>query len=284
MHYAKRILLSVGLTLVLAIFANAQPGNGIYRQAPEGKSGQSIAVMSQDGTSCFLGAKESFGIRKVHLYSQNNQNSAFYLSLTLPFEKDIESSRFLLIMDGTAYRSTGGGSSGNTESSIGFVIADSENAERVGAYFSTSIEFRKNPNHNFLVTFAPVKTAFDKGEDVFVKLSIVNIGTESAAFMKGGRNRGSRDNQYVFSAQKDGIQVDDIGSSLSFGGLALKIILKPGEVFEDTVSLSKWFAFTDHGTYKINGSYYLDFNDPKATGWKTIWEENVSGDFIVRIQ
>jgi hypothetical protein len=78
--------------------------------------------------------------------------------------------------------------------------------------------------------------------------------------------------------------VDDIGTSYHFGGLASRQVLKPGKVFEDKISLSKWFAFDKAGVYEIHGSYYLDFNDPDAESWRTIWEDYVSADFTVQIK
>jgi len=63
--------------------------------------------------------------------------------------------------------------------------------------------------------------------------------------------------------------------------------LSPGEVFEDKISLSKWFAFDKPGMYVIHGSYYLDFHDPDAESllwWRTIWEDYASAEFTVRIK
>jgi hypothetical protein len=61
-------------------------------------------------------------------------------------------------------------------------------------------------------------------------------------------------------------------------------VLKPGDVFEDVISLSKWFPFDKAGTYEIHGSYYLDFHDPGAEWWRTVWEDYVSADFLVTIK
>jgi len=55
-------------------------------------------------------------------------------------------------------------------------------------------------------------------------------------------------------------------------------------VFEDKVSLQKWFSFTESGIYEIHGSYYLDFQEPEDGPWKTIWEDYASADFILKIK
>jgi hypothetical protein len=84
---------------------------------------------------------------------------------------------------------------------------------------------------------------------------IVNVGTNVVSFMQGGRNRAARDNQYIFSARSGGKHVEDVGTSFHFGGLAALRVLKPGDVFEDKVSLQKWFSFEKAGMYELHGSY-----------------------------
>jgi hypothetical protein len=99
--------------------------------------------------------------------------------------------------------------------------------------------------------------------------------------MKGGRNRGMRDNQYVFSATREGKPVSDFGTSLNFGGLAGRVVLKPGDTFEDIVSLNKWFTFETPGKYEIKGSYYLNFVAQNT--FSTIWEDHAIAQFSVTI-
>lgn len=157
-------------------------------------------------------------------------------------------------------------------------------AKQVSKYMKVPLVYRRHPRHNLRVAFTPTKHEFGVGDDVAVTLQITNIGTNRIAFMKGGRNRAARDNQYVFSARHSGKQVDDVGTSHHAGGLASRQVLKPGKVFEDKMSLSKWFAFDKMGIYAIHGSYYLDFNDPHAESWRTIWDDYVSADFVIRIK
>src|SRR5262249_28752585 len=113
---------------------------------------------------------------------------------------------------------------------------------------------------------------------------VTNVGDNTLSFQKGGRNRALRDNQYIFSAYWNGKQVADIGSSYHMGGLSTRKVLKPGETFEDRVSLSKWFAFDKGGLYEVHGAYYMEFYDPNASTWRPIWEDYVSADFQIRIK
>jgi hypothetical protein len=96
--------------------------------------------------------------------------------------------------------------------------------------------YRRHPQHNILVSFSPTKPEFKIGDEVTSVLQVTNIGKNALSFNKGGRNRAVRDNQYIFSARYNGKQVEDIGSSSHFGGMYVKRVLKPGEVFEDTIN------------------------------------------------
>ena len=240
--------------------------------------------MSQDGQKLFLGAKQELKILKPELSSQNNANDLFHLYLTIPYDENLDPASYILIVAGTAYRQIGSGSSQKETSSITFHISKEEHAKQVSRYMKTPIVYRRHPRHNLRTSFAPTKREFVLGDEVTATLQMTNLGTNTVAFMKGGRNRAARDNQYIFSARYNGRQVEDIGTNFHFGGLASRRVLKPGQVFEDVISLSKWFAFDKAGMYEIHGSYYLDLNDPDADSWQTIWEDYVSADFLLTIK
>jgi len=269
------------LLVSTSVLSADQPDDGIYLRA---HSEPAPWIKSQDGQKLFLGAKQTLKIQKSELFSQNNGNTRFYLSVTIPYDESIGPSTYILIVAGTAYGQSGSGASQKKTSSPSFYISEEKNAKQVSEYMKTLLLYRRHPRHNLLVSFTPTEQEFSVGEQVTATLQIMNVGTMSISFMKGGRNRAARDNQYVFSARHGGKQVDDIGTSYHFGGLASRRVLKPGEVFEDKISLSKWFAFDKAGMYEIHGSYYLDFNDPNAESWRTIWQDYVSADFTVLIK
>ena len=272
-------------TILLLVSACAlgadQPDDGLYLRAQDDSTPW---IVSQNGQKLRLGARQNLKIQKRELSSQNNANTRFYLSVTVPYDENIGPSSYILIVSSTVYPQSGSGSSQKETSSLSFYISEQEHAKRVSEYMKTPLVYRRHPRHNLLVSFTPTKQEFSVGDDVTATLRVTNVGAHSVAFMKGGRNRAARDNQYVFSARHRGKQVDDVGTSYHFGGLASQRVLKPGEVFEDPISLSKWFAFDKAGMYQIHGSYYLDFNDPDADSWRTIWEDYVSADFTVTIE
>jgi hypothetical protein len=255
--------------------------NGIYLNSQKPSAS---TVRTQTGQVRHPGAKRNLKIQKSEIFSQDNANTQFWVSLTMPYDKNLDSSTYLMVVDGTAYEQNGSGSSQQVSSSLFFSISGEHKAKQVAKYLGAPIVYRKHPHHILRVRFLPKKLEFLPGEEVIATLQITNVGTNAIAFMKGGRNRASRDNQYVFSARLNGKQVEDIGSSDHAGGLAARRVLKPGEIFEDEISLSKWFAFNKSGLYEIHGSYYMDFNEPEANTWRTIWEDYVAADFTVTIK
>jgi hypothetical protein len=280
-YLMKTILWLMMLLASANAFGGDQPADGIYLRAD---GAPAPGIRCQDGQEGFLGARQDLKIRKSELLSQDNANTRFYLSLTIPYDKTIGPSTYLLLVRGTAYRQSGSGTSGEETFSLSFYISGEDKAKEVSEYLAVPVHYRRHPHHTFLVSFTPTKEDFNPGEDVTATLHIRNIGSDAVAFMKGGRNRAARDNQYVFCTHRGGKQVEDIGTSYHFGGLAARRVLKPGDVFEDTISLSKWFSFAEPGMYEIHGSYYLDFKDPDSQSWATIWEDYVSADFMVTIK
>jgi hypothetical protein len=275
-----RFLTTLLLLVSTSVLGATQPDNGIYLDARGDPAAQ---IKCQDGRDLSLGARQELKIQKSEISSQNNANDRFYVQLTIPYDESLDAASYILVVSGTAYRQSGSGSSQKETSSLYFYISGDENAKQVAEFLKTPVIYRRHPQHNLRISFIPTKQEFSAGEEVTATLQITNVGTNRISFMKGGRNRASRDNQYVFSARHNGKQVDDIGTSYHFGGKASRLVLKPGDVFEDKISLSKWFAFDKAEMYEIHGSYYLDFNDPEAQSWRTIWEDYVAADFIVRI-
>ena len=257
-----------------------QAENGIYERS---QGTAAVLVRAQGGQEVRFGKRATLQILKTEMFSQNKENTQFSLSVTIPYDPGLGPSSYILFVDGTAYRQGGAGSS-QKGSSLSFYITGDDKAQQVAKYFGTSVRYRRHPGYKLQVSFIPAKSEFETGEEVIVTLRITNVGTKAIAFMQGGRNRAARDNQYIFSARYQGKQVEDIGTSYHFGGMSVRRVLEPSEVFEAKVSLNKWFLFKEAGLYEIHGSYYLDFLDPEDDSWRIIWEDYASADFVVTIK
>lgn len=277
----RDLIAATGVLVVAQALAAHEIGNGIYESS---RDPSARLVHTQDGRELRCGAAKSLEIQSGEICSQTNENTRFCLSLTIPYDADLGPSKYILVVAGVAYAQGGSGSSERESSSLCFYVSGAKQAERISKHFAIPLAHRRHPHHNLLVSFTPSKPEFAVGGEVSAALRIENVGTNTVSFMKGGRNRAARDNQYVFSARRNGKQVEDTGTSYHHGGLAAARTLKPGEVFEDRIDLTKWFAFADSGTYEIHGSYYLAFIDPDVESFRTIWEDYVSADFNVIVK
>ena len=277
----KNLLLMIVLCVVPYSVRTGQAENGIYERSQDTSA---ALVRAQDGQEVRFGKRATLQILKTEMFSQNKENTQFSLSVTIPYDPGLGPSSYILFVDGTAYQQRGAGSSQKETSSLNFYITGDDKAQQVAKYFGTSLRYRRHPGYELQVSFIPAKPEFETGEEVIVTLRITNVGPKAIAFMQGGRNRAARDNQYIFSARYQGKQVEDIGTSYHFGGMSVRRVLEPSEVFEAKVSLQKWFLFKEAGLYEIHGSYYLDFQEPEDGPWKTIWEDYASADFILKIK
>jgi hypothetical protein len=257
-------------------FGQAVP-DGFYLLSDD-SSAPSLPV--RNGDSVQVGLAQEIGVERSYFYALDNANSQFHLTMWTSPDSPTIDSPFALVVSGRAYLSAGG----TVHDTVDFGVFGTENAEQIARYLSTTIEYRRHPKHELLVEWIPTEEQFQIGEDVRAKLRITNVGTNTVSFLQGGQNRGSRDNQYVFSAWFRGRGVQDVGSNEHFGGLGVKRVLAPAEVFGGEVSLSMWFAFDQPGLYTIHGSYFLQFFDPDSENFgRTIWTDYVSADFTVRV-
>jgi hypothetical protein len=206
----------------------------------------------------------------------------------MPYDPTLKSGA-VLVCGGLGFKNDGSGSSGKETSSVHFKINGSAHAKVLARFLNCEPQFRRHPKHQFRVTFQlnGGEKKFRIGTEATAKLLIENVGENTVAFMSGGRNRASRDNQYVFAGELNGKPLVDIGHYGHYGGLAFPVRLEPGETFESKVDLKKWFSLDEPGHYTIYGSYYVRFIEPadKPGEWlfDTIWEDYVTDSFYFRL-
>jgi hypothetical protein len=214
-------------------------------------------------------------VEQVTISSQSNDNKRYYLALHASHSFSLPCNQIGLIVGNKTIRFT----------SMETTVDDPEVIPQIAQYFHAKVQKRRHPGHQMLVEFIPDKAEFSAGESVTVRLRITNIGDAEFAFIQGGRQRGSRDNQFAFSAELVGNKmVPDTGDPRNFGGMGTPVTIKPGQSHEIAVDLAKWFNFKEGGTYNLRGSYNLEFIDPHAQDLYTIWEDYACGEFTVRIK
>jgi len=207
----------------------------------------------------------------------------------MPYDPALKSGA-VLVRSGKGFKSSGSGSSGAETSSVYFYINGSAHAKVLARVLDSEIWFRRHPKHQFRVEFQLGKgeAVFSPNKEAIVTLRIENVGENTVAFWSGDRNRGSRNNQYVFSGEINGEPLEDHGNYSHFGGLSTPVTLEPGKSYESSVDLKEWFSLDEPGHYTVYGSYFLRFIEPAEPGeWKmheTLWEDYATADFSFRIK
>jgi len=284
-------LFSASAIMAIAFLVAVSPVNatgiedGFYIKSDDG-SGQTVT--NQDGEALQIGHKHPQPIIKATITSEDNANTRYEVRVTIPADGQTSRPLDVLAVAGNVYPRNGWGS-GGPSAELMFPLSGAENAEAVAKYFGVPVMYRKHPGYNLAVAFVASKPEFVAGEEVTVTMRIQNVGSNAFSFQQGGRNRAARDNQYNFVARFGDKQVEDIGTTMNFGGLSSDRVVNPRETFTNTVVLNKWFAFDQPGTYHVMGSYYLAFKllnelgSPVQPSWQPIWEDYATGEFNVKI-
>jgi hypothetical protein len=101
------------------------------------------------------------------------------------------------------------------------------------------------------------KGRFVVGKPMPIVLTLENTGTAPVWFNTGGRQRGPRDNRFVFGASRDGAALPVI-TAYDFGGLGSVQPLEPGTSVERSEDLTRWIAVDRPGSYKVTCHYELE--------------------------
>src|SRR5215813_8368601 len=123
----KKLLITVLCVSALPVLAGEQE-NGIYERSQDTSA---ALVRAQDGELVQLGKRWTLQILKAEMFSENNENTRFRLSVTVPYDPGLGASSYILFVDGTAYQQTGAGSSQKDTSSASFYVTGDDNAKQV---------------------------------------------------------------------------------------------------------------------------------------------------------
>lgn len=264
------ILLPTYLALVISQTAVAE--DGLYYEASGGAR-----------------QKADVKIRKASVYSLNNANTSFYVSLETS-DITVDAQSLAYCVGGRTYHPNGWGSSGGHTTDISFIVNNESEARAIAKSLEVECGLRSPPGYKYLAQFVPAKAEFQKGEPVMVKLELRNLDDRPFAFQRGGQQRGSRDNQFGFRAMFNYDKpVLDTGNPVNFGGLWWLAQVEPGKTFEAEVDLKKWFAFDQAGTYSIHGFYQMNFypagnGKDAARPGNILWVDYANDDFVVVIK
>lgn len=219
-------------------------------------------------------------IRRATLMSLDNLNKQFQLMVFVPFETP-QMENLFIVVDGKKVNTSSHGASEGVERDYNFKIPV-DSIVPVSKFLKIKAEYRKHPGHKIHTAFETTKTEYILGRDIRLKLVISNLGDTAIAFLVGGSNRGSRDNQFSFSLFCDLKPVPDLGDPRHFGGESYAAVVKPGEKFEQEVDLLKWFKFDKEGFCEGVASFYLAITEKHS--FKVIWEDFATAPFHFKVR
>src|SRR5262245_8007341 len=253
--------------------------------------GDGVRFPANDGRTLLLGKNlgKQFGTATIR--SRNNDNTQFGVTLkgAEKLWEGPEPLAMALVADNVCLRLSGNTiPNADDTRDLWFTIDGLESARRVAKALKCDVQLHKDPGHRLTVKWTPDKESYQAGDDIKLTFELTNAGKENVTFRIGGSQRGSRDNQFRFVAQRGyggSKGVPDTGDPTNHGGLSWTKTLKPGETYKAEVPLHKWFKFEDVDIYRVTGIWSLHLENPELGGFdQRIWDDLVCGECLVRVE
>ncbi|MEM7474324.1 MAG: hypothetical protein AAF483_04970 [Planctomycetota bacterium] len=279
------VMLSLSLGFLASFpIATAATEDGIYLMVEDGKGTE---VKNSRGDSISIGTQAGKEFGPAEVWSMNNQNDRFRVQLSkVPvqdLEKTMEKGFLVLCIDGVCERLISHSDARQAAANGGYALMidvnGRENAQKVAQRLGCELGLRKHPGHQLVTSFSPKQKQFKIGEPMMLEMRIENVGKTLVRFMDGGQQRGPRNNQFGFIAEPPH---PDTGDHTNFGGMAALRTLKPGDVFNKEVDISKWYTFEEDTSCEITGLFELEFYEEDFSA-KRLWEEVVVGKCFIRV-
>ena len=239
-----------GLVLALPFVPRALAG----KTKPELWSGELIE-QAEKGSILVAGKhvrlRNRATAKETVMYSAANDNQTFTFWVVLPLQKEYDYQYIRIDNDWWSSNGTGRDSEG-TKTSFQF---DRATARRVAGAFGIRLHERTKLDDGLRYTwrFLP-KAKLDKAP-IPVVLRVENAGKTSVGFMIGGRQRGPRDNRFVFAISRNGKPIFVVDAP-DFGGLGSYHKIEPGKHLDVTCAdLRAWAEMSLPGYYTIDARY-----------------------------
>ena len=220
------------------------------------------------------------------MLSSANDNQRFTLWIEAPVQRDGDDLCLNVGHDWWSSNGTGGDGQ-RTVTSFQF---DRTTAWRVAAMLGIPVHERRKLDDGLRYSWRfPVEAKTNKKEAIPVVLRVDNAGKTTVGFLIGGRQRGPRDNQFVFTIARNGQPVTIKGAP-DFGGLASYKEMRPGEHVEVTCpDLRAWADLDLPGHYTIEARYAGELvKDGKwpntAVGRANVWDIVATGQGAILVR
>jgi hypothetical protein len=223
---------------------------------------------------------------KVVMLSAANDNQAFTFWVVLPLQHANDYQYLKVDNDWWSSNGTGSDHEG-TKTTFQF---DRATARRVADAFGIPIHERTKLDDGLRYTWRfPPKATMDKTAPIPVVLRVDNAGKTTVGFMIGGRQRGPRDNRFVFTISRNGKPVA-IKDAPDFGGIGSYQKLEPGKHLDVTCpDLRAWADLEMPGYYTIEARYEGELSKdgkfPSAAAEQALlWDIAATGQGSILVQ
>ncbi|MBA3500681.1 MAG: hypothetical protein M4D80_34510 [Myxococcota bacterium] len=190
--------------------------------------------------------------KELVMLSASNDNQTFTLWVVLPLQH--EGDYQYVRVDNNWWSSQGTGRD-SKQTTTSFVL-DRAAALRIAKAFGLPIHERTKLDEGLRYSWRfPPKASMDKTAPIPVVLRIENAGKRTVGVTLGGRQRGARDNQFVFVISRNGKPVA-IKDAPDFGGISTISPLEPGKHLERTCAdLRAWADLDLPGYYTLEARF-----------------------------
>jgi hypothetical protein len=189
---------------------------------------------------------------EIVMLSSSNDNQRWMLWVVLP--KQHENDYQYLHVDNDWWSSQGTGS--DSEGTKTTFQLDRAAARRVADAFAIPMHERSKLDDNLRYVWRiPAEASLDKTIAIPIVMRVENQGKTPVGFLVGGRQRGARDNRFLYTIKRNGKAVT-IKDAPDFGGLSTYTKIDPGKSFDVTCAdLRAWHDLDVPGYYTIEARF-----------------------------
>ncbi|MCE9579755.1 MAG: hypothetical protein K8W52_41940 [Deltaproteobacteria bacterium] len=285
----RRTVLRFGLASALLALARPADARRAHPLAPQVFAGIShggakvagaLVTLRPDGGREFVTTDGNLHARAFHVFAIDNASTRFLIWAQIDAPAP---SRWVYLLDGQALRMASSTGSDDTTGATATFEVDAATAKRFARIAHVPVRRRTPLDGGLIATWAnPGGAARD--QPIRIAITVENTAASPVRFAIGGRNRGPRDNRFVFRARKDGHEVTPLDAP-DFGGLMQHQRLATGERVTVEADLRAWF--TAPGVYDLDCSYEGELipDTPDAGAWPghahETWDYSARGSLRV---
>lgn len=276
-------------TVTLERTAHADGTDGLYLLASEHPSPVPNGLPSQTSSGLrYLVPGARLSAPRVSISAQDNANTTFAVGVEYAHPPGVtqgdQCTRALLRFGSVTLLSHGWG--GDSDSCDTSFIVDAATATRIAAVLHAVRRDRHPIGEHVVGRFTTAQRSYRVGQPIEILLTMESpAGSPSVTWMRGGANRGPRDDQFDFSITRDGQQVART-EAYNFGGLSQMDELAAGQRDEARTFLAPWADLSQPGHYEVRCSFHTLFSpagvDPydTTTGRTEHWDRTFTGTIV----